>query len=55
MGVDMSCNGTPVGERIELLPGDPVDYIVTTTRIGISKGKELRYRFFDGDNQFHHL
>jgi DNA-3-methyladenine glycosylase len=55
MGVDMSCNGTPVGERIELLPGDPVNYIVTTTRIGISKGKELRYRFFDGDNQFHHL
>jgi DNA-3-methyladenine glycosylase len=54
LDVNLSCSGTPVGQRIELLPGVAAKNIVTATRIGISKGKELRYRFFDGDSRFHH-
>ncbi len=53
LGIDLSYSGAMLGEQIELLPGAGVKNIITTTRIGISKGKELRYRFFDGDSRFH--
>lgn len=45
-GVDL------IGNTLYLEQGRPAQEIVTTTRIGISRGRELAYRFYLADNTF---
>ncbi len=53
-GITGKDNNVPVDEGIELFnaPDIPKKHIVTSPRIGISKGKELPWRFYIKDNPF---
>lgn len=46
-GIDGSFDGQKIGERILLKPGKKPESILLTTRIGITKGVELKRRFLD--------
>lgn len=50
-GIDGSYDGKLIGAGVQVLPGRKPDSIVTTTRIGISKGVELKRRFVDADSK----
>jgi DNA-3-methyladenine glycosylase len=41
-----------LGDEIFLLAGQAATQVITTTRIGISQGKELPYRFYIADNPY---
>ena len=56
LGIKKEMNGTPIGERIKILDQnlnkkDKLE-IVETTRIGISKAKEEKLRFYIKNNPF---
>lgn len=46
LGVGLELNETMIGDKIEVLRGEACQ-IACSTRIGISKAKELPWRFFD--------
>lgn len=52
LGIDLSFNGEPVGERIKLCGRARNPRISTSRRVGISRATELDWRFFDLDSQF---
>jgi DNA-3-methyladenine glycosylase len=51
-GVDLSFNGKPVGREIRVKGRASNPVIKTSPRIGISKAKELDWRFFEQGNPF---
>lgn len=54
-GVEGKENGTDLlGDKIFLIGGEsiPKSYIGTSTRVGISRGKEKRWRFFIKENEW---
>ena len=47
MGIDARLSGAPVqGPHLWVLPGEPPGNIVTTTRIGITRGQDLPWRYY---------
>jgi DNA-3-methyladenine glycosylase len=51
LGIDLSFNWTPVGERIQLFDGLSSS-VKTGPRIGITKAADLHWRFFEEGNPF---
>ena len=51
-GIDLSFNGKPVGKAVKLKPRAITPEISAGTRIGISKARELEWRFFEKDSPF---
>jgi DNA-3-methyladenine glycosylase len=55
LGISLSLSGTHLGETLELKPStspvDPAD-IIAAPRIGISKAKDLPWRFYLANNPF---
>lgn len=52
LGIDLSFNGEPVGERIKLRGRARNPKVSTGPRIGISRATELEWRFFDAESPF---
>lgn len=53
LGIDLSFNGEPVGERLKLRPAEgPEPVVARSRRIGISKAVELDWRFYEAGNAF---
>lgn len=53
MGVDLSDNGAKLqSEKFWLEPGIKPEAIVQTTRVGISKAIDKKWRFFIADNRY---
>lgn len=54
LGVDLTHNGTPLGEQLTVYAGTPLpDTLVATSgRIGLSAGHELPLRFYVRDNAY---
>lgn len=55
LGIDKAMNGHDLhNEPLRLIPQPPLSHqdIVQTTRIGISKGMEMPWRFFIADNEW---
>ncbi|MEA5075993.1 MAG: DNA-3-methyladenine glycosylase [Coriobacteriia bacterium] len=54
LGVDLTCNGMPLGGQLAVYAGRPVpDALVATSgRIGLSAGHELPLRFYVRDNAY---
>lgn len=54
LGVDLTCNGMPLGGQLAVYAGRPVpDALVATSgRIGLSVGHELPLRFYVRDNAY---
>ncbi len=50
LGVSLELNESLIGEKIEVLEGTATS-IACSTRIGISKAKELPWRFFDPNSK----
>lgn len=51
LGIDGRLNATPLqGPCLLILPGVPVGEIVSTTRIGITRGVELPWRYYPAGN-----
>ena len=51
-GVDLTFSGKPVGRQVKLRPREYTPEIAKSTRIGISKAKDLEWRFFEKDSVF---
>lgn len=52
LGIQKSWNDSLVGEKIQLAVGNPPDTIRRSTRIGISKARDLRWRYCDAESDF---
>ncbi len=53
LGIDGRLNATPLqGPRLLILPGVPMGGIVSTTRIGITRGVELPWRYYPAGNSW---
>ncbi|MBX4212158.1 DNA-3-methyladenine glycosylase [Candidatus Pacearchaeota archaeon] len=52
LAIDKSCNGLDFNDRIKILERKEKPKIIATTRIGLSQGKDLPYRFYIKDNPF---
>lgn len=53
MGITKSANGLHLDNGpIRLIPGIITDHVVQTTRVGISKAKDVKWRFYIADNHF---
>lgn len=52
LGIDLSFNGEPVGERIKLCGRARNPRISSGRRVGISRATELEWRFFDAESRF---
>jgi DNA-3-methyladenine glycosylase len=55
LGIDKALNGhdlTAAPIRLIITPPLPPRSIVTTTRIGISQGKDIKWRFYEKDNSY---
>lgn len=54
-GISLEMNGHSLSEpplRLLLQPALPTDQVITTTRIGISHGKDVPWRFYVKDNGY---
>ena len=54
LDIDLMLNGTRLGEGqpLDLIaPTTPVQKVVQTTRIGISRGQDLPWRWYDADSR----
>ena len=49
LGINLSYNRTPIGDRIKLFPGKSGE-ILSSPRIGISKATDLHWRFYEAGN-----
>ncbi|MBX4196015.1 DNA-3-methyladenine glycosylase [Candidatus Pacearchaeota archaeon] len=52
LGIDKTFNGLELNKRIKMLEQQEKPTIVATTRVGLSNGKDLPYRFYIRDNPF---
>ncbi len=53
LGIGAALNGTALqGPDLIVLPGDPVREIVSTTRIGITRGVDLPWRFYESGSNW---
>ncbi len=53
MEIDVRLNGEPLqGPVLSILPGEPVGEVVTTTRIGVTRGAELPWRFYPAGSRW---
>jgi DNA-3-methyladenine glycosylase len=53
LGIGAALNGTALqGPDLLVLPGDPVCEIVSTTRIGITRGVDLPWRFYEAGSNW---
>lgn len=52
MGIDLSFNGTVIGDRIGVYEAEEIVSIATSSRIGITKAQDLPWRFFIPSNLF---
>lgn len=53
LGIDARLTAAPLqGPELLVLPGEPVGEIVSTTRIGITRGTELPWRYYPMGNRW---
>ncbi len=51
-GIDLRFNGKPIGREIKLRAPSDTPQIVSSPRIGITKARDLEWRFVEKDNPF---
>jgi DNA-3-methyladenine glycosylase len=53
LGIDAALNRAPLqGPELRVLWGEPVGPIISTTRVGISRGQDLPWRFYPEGNRW---